>query len=72
MSKRLNARSKPVQDINPEEITIAAGVTHLNEVCALLTCNLNQNDAIMLGSPVYGGFNIDLTARTGAVSLTAD
>lgn len=65
MSKHLNAHFNPTQDIGPEEITIAAGVTYLNEVCALLTCNPNQNDAIMLGRPVYGSFNVDLTTRTG-------
>ncbi|KAI9834980.1 MAG: hypothetical protein M1819_002703 [Sarea resinae] len=65
MSRHLNAHFKPMQDIDPEEITIAAGVTDLNEVCALITCDPDQHDTIMLGRPVYGVFYRDLTPRTG-------
>jgi aspartate/methionine/tyrosine aminotransferase len=64
MAKHLNSHFKPVQAIDPEEITFAAGVTELNEACALVTCN-PESDAIMLGRPIYGPFSKDLVMRTG-------
>lgn len=63
MAKHLNNHFKPVMAIDAEEITFAAGVTSLNEVCALVLCN--PDDAIMLGRPVYGAFYRDLGTRTG-------
>ncbi|KAI1640709.1 pyridoxal phosphate-dependent transferase [Biscogniauxia mediterranea] len=65
MANHLNMHFEPAQEIDPEEITFAAGVTDLNEVCALLTCDPGQNEAIMLGGPIYGSFSKDLTQRTG-------
>lgn len=64
MASHLNAYFQPVQAIDPEEITFAAGVTDLNEVCALITCNPDQHDSIMLGAPIYGPFSKDLAMRT--------
>ncbi|KAK6814357.1 hypothetical protein RU639_009491 [Aspergillus parasiticus] len=51
-----------------QDITFAAGVSYLNEASALIVFDPDQNDAIMLGRPVYGVFvrnlaveaNIDL------------
>lgn len=63
MAKHLNIHFKPFQEIDAEEITFAAGVTFLNEACALLICD--EGEAIMLGRPVYGAFYRDLTTRTG-------
>lgn len=63
MAKHLNNHIKPVMAIDAEEITFAAGVTSLNEVCALVLCN--PDDAIMLVRPVYGAFYRDLGIRTG-------
>lgn len=63
MAEHLNAHFRPVEQFGPEEITFAAGVTALNEACAMLTCDTDE--AIMLGMPVYGAFSIDLTMRTG-------
>ncbi|KAI2471081.1 acc synthase [Annulohypoxylon bovei var. microspora] len=65
MAKHMNTHFKPVQEIDLEEVTFAAGVTDLNEVCALITCNPDEQDSIMLGKPVYGAFARDLTIRTG-------
>ncbi|KAI6082189.1 acc synthase [Hypoxylon rubiginosum] len=65
MANHLNKHLKPVQDIDPEQITFGAGVTSLNEVCALITCNPDSQESIMLGRPVYGAFAFDLTMRTG-------
>ncbi|KAJ5625449.1 hypothetical protein N7510_001758 [Penicillium lagena] len=62
MAKHLNAHFRPAQAIDAEEITFAAGVTSLNEACALIFCD--PGDAIMLVSPVYGAFNRDLSTRT--------
>ncbi|EHK48023.1 hypothetical protein TRIATDRAFT_316156 [Trichoderma atroviride IMI 206040] len=64
MSNHLNSHFQPVWPIDPEDITFTAGVTDLNEVCALVTCN-PETDAIMLGGPVYGTFSKDLALRTG-------
>lgn len=44
MAKHLNNHFKPAMAIDAEEITFAAGVTSLNEVCALVLCN--PDDAI--------------------------
>ncbi|KAI2616791.1 acc synthase [Hypoxylon sp. NC1633] len=68
MARHLNAHFNPVRKIDPEEIAFAAGVTELNEVCALITCDPDENDSIILGKPIYGAFSKDLTVRTG-VSL---
>ena len=65
----MNAHFKPVQKIDADQITFAAGVTDLNEVCALITCDAAQHDAIMLGGPVYGSFYRDLKMRTGYVRV---
>ncbi|KAI1412752.1 acc synthase [Hypoxylon sp. FL1857] len=65
MAKHLNAHFDPVQDIDPEEITFAAGVTALNEACALLTCDPDKQESILLGKPIYGAFARDLGIRTG-------
>lgn len=65
MAKHLNAHFKPAHKIDPEEITFAAGVTALNEASALLTCNPDNQEGILLGGPVYGAFHRDLTMRTG-------
>ncbi|KAI1371326.1 acc synthase [Hypoxylon crocopeplum] len=65
MAGHLNTHFNPVQEIDPEEITFAAGVTELNEVCTQITCDSDSNDSILLGKPVYGGFARDLTIRTG-------
>ncbi|KAI1268178.1 acc synthase [Xylariaceae sp. FL1019] len=63
MAAHMNAHFSPVQEITAEEVTFAAGVTGLNEVCALLTCDPGQ--CLMLGAPVYGSFSRDLVVRTG-------
>ncbi|KAK6953322.1 hypothetical protein Daesc_005625 [Daldinia eschscholtzii] len=67
MAKHLNAHFKPAKKIDSEEITFAAGVTALNEASALLTCNPDNQEGILLGGPVYGAFSRDLTMRTGAI-----
>lgn len=71
MAKHLNEFFKPVQAIDPEEIPFAAGVTDLNEVCALITCDPDRHDSIMLGRPIYGSFSKDLVMRTGKVGYYA-
>ncbi|PQE09144.1 classes I and II family protein [Rutstroemia sp. NJR-2017a WRK4] len=63
MANHLNIHFRPVQAIDPEDVTFSAGVTDLNEACSLVTCN--PGDAIMLGRPVYGPFGKDLALRTG-------
>jgi histidinol-phosphate/aromatic aminotransferase/cobyric acid decarboxylase-like protein len=64
MAKHLNTYFKPAHAIDAEQITFAAGVTQLIEACALLLCNADE-DAIMLGRPVYGTFSRNLAMRTG-------
>jgi 1-aminocyclopropane-1-carboxylate synthase len=63
MARHLNAHFQPVNAIDPEQITFAAGVTDLNEVCAMVTAD--PGDYIMLGRPIYGPFSKDLVLRTG-------
>lgn len=65
MADYLNSHFKPVQQIDAEEITFAAGVTVLNEICALVTCNPDADESILLGMPSYGSFRTDLAMRTG-------
>lgn len=65
MANHMNAYFNPVQKFDPEEITFAAGVTELNEVCAMLTCDPGDKESILLGMPIYGAFARDLTIRTG-------
>ena len=67
MARHLNEYFHPASKIDAEQLTFAAGVTDLNEVCALVTCE--KGDAIMLGRPVYGAFFRDLTTRTGSVAI---
>ncbi|KAM6506068.1 hypothetical protein FSOLCH5_014249 [Fusarium solani] len=63
MAKHLNRHFHPAQAIDAEEITFTAGVTNINEVCALVTCD--PKEAIMLGRPIYGPFSKDFVMRTG-------
>ncbi|GAP84010.1 putative classes I and II family [Rosellinia necatrix] len=65
MANHINNHFEPAHRIDAEEITFAAGVTDLNEACALVTCNPDADEAIMLGRPVYGAFSRDLCMRTG-------
>ncbi|KAI0197338.1 pyridoxal phosphate-dependent transferase [Xylaria flabelliformis] len=65
MANHMNKYFEPASPIDAEEITFAAGVTDLNEACALVTCNPDAKEAIMLGRPVYGSFSRDLCMRTG-------
>ncbi|KAI0491165.1 PLP-dependent transferase [Xylaria cf. heliscus] len=65
MANHLNKHFEPARPIDAEDITFAAGVTDINEACAMVTCNPDVGDAIMLGRPVYGGFSDDLCMRTG-------
>lgn len=65
MAKHLNRHFHPAQAIDAEEITFTAGVTNINEVCALVTCD--PGEAIMLGRPIYGPFSKDFVMRTGLV-----
>lgn len=67
MAKHLNRHFRPAHAIDPEEITFTAGVTNINEVCAMVTCD--PGDAIMLGRPIYGPFSKDFVMRTGRVFL---
>ncbi|KAI0445492.1 PLP-dependent transferase [Xylaria telfairii] len=65
MANHINKHFEPARPIDSEEITFAAGVTDINEACALVTCNPDAGEAIMLGRPVYGAFSLDLCMRTG-------
>lgn len=65
MSAFLNTHFHPATPFDPEQITCAAGVTALNETCAMLACD--PGEAIMLGMPIYGSFSRDLTLKTGYV-----
>ncbi|KAI0405233.1 PLP-dependent transferase [Xylaria palmicola] len=65
MASHINKHFGPAHAVDAEEITFAAGVTDLNEACALVTCNPDADEAIMLGGPVYGSFSRDLYMRTG-------
>ncbi|KAF7593693.1 hypothetical protein BBP40_010985 [Aspergillus hancockii] len=65
MAGHLNRRFWPWTGIDGVEVTFAAGVTNLNEVCALSLCDADQGDGIMLGRPVYGAFSGELAMRTG-------
>ncbi|KAJ5523236.1 acc synthase [Penicillium frequentans] len=62
MAKHLNTHFKAFTAIDAEEVTFAAGVTSLNELCAFILCN--PNESILLVGPVYGAFYRDLTTRT--------
>ncbi|KAJ6151006.1 acc synthase, partial [Penicillium chermesinum] len=52
MARHLNSYFRPATAFLAEEITFAAGLTSLNEACALVLCD--AGDIIMLGQPVYG------------------
>jgi 1-aminocyclopropane-1-carboxylate synthase len=65
MATHLNEYFHPISQVDAEEITFAAGVTELNETCALTRCD--EGDAVMLAGPSYVSFNRDLTMRTGYV-----
>lgn len=65
MASHVNEHFAPVKQVDAEEITFAAGVTILNETCALVTCNPDADEAILVGGPIYGSFSRDLCMRTG-------
>lgn len=63
MANHLTKYFAPVKEFEAEEITFTAGVTELNEVCSMVTCD--PGEWIMVGGLVYGTFNKDLNMRTG-------
>lgn len=65
MANHLNIHFKPASPFESEEITFAAGVTALNESCALLLCDPDADESVMLGTTIYGSFSKDLVMRTG-------
>ena len=65
MAGHINAHFNPAKPVEHEDLTFAAGVTELNEVCAFLFCDHGKREAIMLGRPIYGSFKPDLALRTG-------
>lgn len=64
MATHMNNHFNPFLPIHAEDITFAAGVTDLNESCALVLCDADSNESLLLGGPVYGAFNRDLVMRT--------
>lgn len=65
MATHINATFRPDKDVTEEHVTFAAGVTALNEACAI---NLaNEGEALLLGMPIYGSFHNDLTMTTKLV-----
>lgn len=65
MARHLNEYFRPVEAVDAEHVTFAAGVTALNQACAMVTCDADRNEAIMLGMPVYSSFSKDLAFATG-------
>jgi 1-aminocyclopropane-1-carboxylate synthase len=63
MALHMNEYFMPYTPLNAEHITFAAGVTFINELCALLTCDPDCGDAILLGRPNYGSFARDMVTR---------
>ena len=69
MAAHMNRHFHPVHPVDPEDITIGSGVTDINEVCAMLTCDPGKKEAVMLGRPIYGSFRQDLSLRTGYLTM---
>ncbi|KUJ10213.1 PLP-dependent transferase [Mollisia scopiformis] len=72
MALHMNEYCNPFEPLTAEHITFAAGVTDLNEVCALLTCDADCGDAILLGKPNYGSFARDMVSRGHISQVFAD
>ena len=59
----MNTYFIPTSEIDAEEIIFATGVTAFNDACARAICD--EEDAILLPTPVYDYFDRDLAMRTG-------
>ena len=63
MASHINETFHPVTQITNMDVIFSAGVTSLNEICAL---NLaDEGEALLLGMPIYGAFDLDMTMTTG-------
>ncbi|KAL8792925.1 MAG: hypothetical protein Q9195_004502 [Heterodermia aff. obscurata] len=65
MAAHFNSHFHPCAAITAEELTFTAGVTELNKVCAMVTCDPGGRDAVMMGRPIYGPFGKDMRMRAG-------
>ncbi|MCJ1268962.1 hypothetical protein MMC22_008850 [Lobaria immixta] len=67
MADHINRYFKPHTPVLAEQVMFSAGVTAINDIVAW---NLTDpGDGILLGMPIYGDFQGDLTARAGAEIL---
>lgn len=67
MADHINRYFKPHTPVVAEQVMFSAGVTAINDIVAW---NLTDpGDGILLGMPIYGDFQGDLTARAGCASL---
>jgi 1-aminocyclopropane-1-carboxylate synthase len=69
MANHANKHFDPSAPIQAEDITWACGVTALNEMISLALCD--KDEAILIGSTVYGSFNKDICLRTGSVKRSS-
>ncbi|MCJ1469670.1 hypothetical protein MMC07_008306 [Pseudocyphellaria aurata] len=67
MADHLNRYFKPHTPILAEEVMFSSGVTAINDIVAWNL--IDPGDGILLGMPIYGDFQGDLTARAGAELL---
>ncbi|RAQ54600.1 acc synthase [Aspergillus flavus] len=59
MAKLITTYFYPASPITSDNILFTSGVTSLNAVCAL--CLTDPKDGILLGQPIYGSFDGDLS-----------
>ncbi|RMZ81566.1 hypothetical protein DV737_g2466, partial [Chaetothyriales sp. CBS 132003] len=72
MATHLNEYFQPVTPLHAEAFTFAAGVTEVNEMVAMLTCDDYCADAVLIGRPNYGSFARDMVARGGIGQVFVD
>ncbi|KAI9841470.1 MAG: hypothetical protein M1837_000688 [Sclerophora amabilis] len=72
MARHLNCYFKPVDPVQADDISFAAGVTAINEMFGYSLAD--EGDGVLLNKPIYGAFENDLTtkARLKTVYVTLD
>lgn len=60
LAQFMRRRFKSVYKIDPDDLIVATGLTSIAQVASFAICD--PGDGILFSSPIYQGFNWDVTA----------
>lgn len=66
MSSFINKRFAPASAVAMEHLSFVSGVTALNDILSLCLTE-GEDDALLLGMPIYGSFTGDMQSMSRCV-----